>query len=123
MNKFKGYFFKGNLCESFHYPLNYLDEVVSPSDIKPWWYVSSNTTYADLCFRVINKKLPTGHLLVPFAKCDQGDYVACFDGRVVEGDEPRIFTYKGEKSFSDTNIEERFSIASFNDWLAIVEDW
>lgn len=120
----QGYDFEGQLPPGFIYPQSYLEAIAENLEISPWWYVVKNKAYADLSFRVINKKLPEGYCLVPFAKCDDGDYVACFDGRLIEqGATPRIFIYRGERNFEGIDMESRFSIPSFDEWLALIRNW
>ncbi|WP_053980221.1 hypothetical protein [Marinagarivorans algicola] len=113
------YYFSGMLSVEFQYPESFIKAVNDGVDVYPWWFIYKNQEFADLCYSTINKKMPKGVLVVPFAKNDDSDGIACFDGRSVNIGNPKIFTYKGESSFDQGNIRSRFRVESFDYWLSV----
>lgn len=112
------WFYDENLLpKGFSYPERYIQSIVKRENVSPWWYVSENPEYAELCFNVINAKLDLGRVLIPFAKCDDGGDVACFDGTDLSGD-PKVYFYTGEKTLVSVDWGKRYSLANFVEWLS-----
>ena len=66
------------LPKGFKYPVLYLELISSNKiDIYPWWLIDSKTKAGELFYKVSQLN---GKNLIPFAKIDIDDDVACFDG-------------------------------------------
>lgn len=113
------YFYENEfLPNEFVYPKDYINLVKNNSemDLSPWWLLGAEPEFAMLCYNVINDKVGGEKFLIPFAKSDVDDDIACFDGDDVSGN-PRIYFDIGEESMRGINWDERYSIPNFNTWL------
>ncbi len=55
--------------------LSHMDEISHTS----WWLVGRKKDLFELCFRVVNEIMGSKKLLIPFAKWDDTNTLACFD--------------------------------------------
>lgn len=120
----KLYFYEDDfLPNEFLYPKDYIDLINYNSniDLSPWWLVGENPEFATLCYNVINDKTGGEKILIPFAKSDLDDDIACFDGGDDSGN-PRIYFDIGEESMKGINWNERYSLPDFNAWLKSIKE-
>jgi len=67
----------GLLPATFSYPPEFLALASSPVlDLYPWWMIDADSDAGRLVYRIT---LGAGKLLVPFAKTDLYDDIACFN--------------------------------------------
>lgn len=57
-------------------------------DLKPWWLMCDFPSFADFWIGQLKKQYPD-RVLVPFAKLEDTDDLACFDGADLSTD-PRV---------------------------------
>jgi len=101
----------------FSYPddyvvfLSHMEEIDNTS----WWLIGRSKGFFDVCFKVLNTDLGSKKLLIPFAKCDETNGVACFDSQL------KIFFHSDEPSLAGVDWENRFSLPNFSVWLEWVK--
>ena len=107
-----------SLPPGFKYPKTYMDYVNQENipDLEPWWFMchSEDTGYYDRWLDILKKQYPTRQL-VPFAKCDLNDDVACFE----PSDNPDLPAIYYIEAFFDAGFEERGYCETFEEWLEI----
>ncbi|WP_394201118.1 hypothetical protein [Marinagarivorans algicola] len=116
MNNF--YLYEGLLPSAFVFPHDFLNSLREDGDIGLWWYIAKNKDFSDLCLETILEKLPSGRFLIPFAKSNEADVIACFDGNDCTAN-PRVFNYKGEATLTDMDWDKSFKLSDFDKWVAI----
>ncbi len=88
----KYYFFSPELLpDGFLFPRTYIDFLMSAvqlPDLTPWWFLCAFRESADFWLLELQHQYPT-RKLVPFAKMDFSDDVACFDASVLSAD-PKV---------------------------------
>ncbi|WP_369929300.1 hypothetical protein [Xanthomonas sp. NCPPB 2632] len=68
------------LPATFSYPPDFLALISRPAlDLYPWWMIDADSDAGRLVYRIT---LGTGKHLVPFAKTDLYDDIACFNAAV-----------------------------------------
>ena len=98
----------------FKYPTEYVklvnnQELISTST---WWLIGNTTNAFQTSFETINQIYKSTKLLIPFAKTDQSNMLACFDK------EHRVYLVSCEKNtITNANWETRFHYKDFNAWL------
>lgn len=105
------------LPEGFRFPQAFLDFVAQEPipDVMPWWFVCTmEQTLADFWLAEIRRQYPS-RALVPFAKYDTSDDVACFDART-PADDPVVHIVH---TFASSGWEDRGQFANFAAWLAM----
>ena len=117
------YFFNNlSLPEGFKYPQDYVEFVDGDrKSLRPWWLIGSNPEFATLAIKMLNEETGSTKYLVPFAKTDDGNDFACFDGDDSLGN-PRIYFYTGEEDMSNVDWEKRYYIPDFSAWLEMVRE-
>ena len=99
------------LPSGFLYPTEFLELICSNNiDIQPWWFVSSEGEAGELFLKVC---LGNGQNLVPFAKTDIYDDIACFDGTDISGN-PKII-------MKCSTPDRHYEFDCFSSWLLQVE--
>jgi hypothetical protein len=102
----------GILPAGFTYPAVFLEIAASlaTNSFYPWWFVDADSEAGRLFWKTRNSD---GRNLIPFAKTDELDDIACFDGDDVSGD-PRVLMI--------TSTHDRcYSFSSFSEWLRIAQ--
>ena len=106
------------LPPGFKFPKAYLD-YISQEDIpslRPWYLMSllPDTAYYDTWVEILRKQYPDRQL-VPFAKWDLDDDIACFE----PSDNPDLPGIHYIHSFTSPGYEERGYCATFEEWLEV----
>ncbi len=106
------------LPPGFKFPKAYLDYVNQKKipRLTPWFFMclASDTGYYDTWLKILKKQYPTRQL-VPFAKWEFDDDVACFE----PSDNPDLPGIHYIHSFTKAGYEERGYCATFEEWLKI----
>ncbi|MGC1019607.1 SMI1/KNR4 family protein [Pantoea agglomerans] len=105
---------KTDLPDDFKYPDAYIDIIsleVIP-DLEPWSFICEFKESASFWMSEMKKQYPT-RKLVPFAKLNYSDDIACFDGEDISGD-PKVYYVH---AFASAGWEDRGYTDSFAEWL------
>ncbi len=105
------------LPEDFKFPQAFLDFVRQPKipDLDPWFlmcYTSDPKGYYDGWVDMLKSQYPDRQL-VPFARWEPTDDVACFE----PGEDPELPVIHYIHSFTDPGYEERGWVPTFEAWL------
>lgn len=105
---------KTDLPDDFKYPDAYIDimslEVIP--DLEPWSFICEFKESASFWMSEMKKQYPT-RKLVPFAKLNYSDDIACFDGEDISGDPIVYYVH----AFASAGWEDRGYTDSFAEWL------
>lgn len=104
-----------SLPPGFRYPDSYLKVVNSPElpDLDPCWLLAENEQLALFWQRTLRQQFPR-RLLVPFAKWDTSDDLACFDGANTSGNPDVLLIH----AYCTPGWEHRGTLPDFEAWLA-----
>jgi len=106
------------LPPGFRFPKAYLDYVNQQEvpDLRPWYFMCllPDTGYYDGWLQILKEQYPEREL-VPFAKWNLNDDVACFE----PSDNPDLPTIHYIHSFTKPGYEERGYCATFEEWLEV----
>jgi hypothetical protein len=107
-------FSREQLPPGFRYPELFLKTIEGSEhpDIEPWWFLCVQETTALFWLRSLKEQYPS-RTLVPFAKIEDSDDVACFDGCDVSGN-PLV---KYVHAFASIGWEDRGETRDFASWL------
>ena len=102
------------LPSGFRFPASYLSGVskIPIPYPEPWWYLSEFPEQAKWWLRQL-KQMYSQRSLVPFAKYDTYDDIACFDGRDTTGDPMIQLVHYG----ATPGWEDRGRLQNFEAWL------
>lgn len=103
-----------NLDIEFEYPDEYKKFLPQQSklDQTSWWLIGKTSGAFHTCYDVINFDYKSSKLLVPFAKSDQSNILACFDETY------RVWLTSCENNdITDADWDNRFSMPNFTAWL------
>lgn len=105
--------------KGFKFPSDYLNFLKSydleGEDI--WWFIGGDdNSNPDFWFRTLTEQYPY-RCLIPFAKLDGYDDIACFDGESEDGS-PQVFMIH---SFASPGWELRGTWPTFSAWYADVK--
>jgi hypothetical protein len=112
------------LPRGFRYPDIFLKIIsVGPlPDIEPWWFLCIHEETALFWLTSLKAQYPS-RTLVPFAKLEDSDDVACFDGTDTSGS-PAV---KYVHAFASAGWEDRGEEPDFSSWLveahALSKEW
>jgi hypothetical protein len=112
------------LPAGFRYPEIFLKIVESNElpHIEPWWFLCIHEETALFWLKSLKAQYPS-RTLVPFAKLEDSDDVACFDG-CDASDNPVV---KCVHAFASAGWEDRGEARDFSCWLvearALSEQW
>ena len=98
----------------FTYPEEYKIFIQNPDVLSktPWWLIGDTKGFFNTCFEVTNYQYKSTKLLVPFAKSDQSNILACFD------QSHKVWlTSCNENCISNTNWDDRYFLKDFSAWL------
>ena len=113
MNR-KEFFEAEKLNIGFKYPIEYVEFVDNSESISntPWWLIGNTQRAFNVSYHTINDIYNSTKLLIPFAKTDQSNMLACFDR------EHRVFLVSCEKNtVTNADWDNRFHFKNFNSWL------
>jgi hypothetical protein len=104
-----------DLPPGFKFPAAFLDVVKAPElpELTPWWFLAKREKLARGWLDILREQYPE-RSLVPFAKWDPSDDVACFDGADTSGN-PVVFLIH---TFTTPGWEQRGTLPDFGAWLA-----
>lgn len=103
-----------NLDIEFEYPDEYKKFLPHQSELDQtsWWLIGKTSGAFHSCYDVINFEYKSSKLLVPFAKSDQSNILACFD------ETHRVWLTSCENNdITDADWDNRFSMPNFTAWL------
>jgi hypothetical protein len=98
----------------FEYPLEYKDFIQNLNGLNgtPWWLIGTSKGFSKSCYEFINLERKSTKFLVPFAKNDETNILACFDKT------HRVwFCGLEDDDIANANWSERYSMPSFSAWL------
>lgn len=98
----------------FEYPQEYIDFLSNMSLLggAPWWLIGTSKGFFKSCYEYINIEQKSKKFLIPFAKCDETNILACFDTS------HRIcFCGLEDDDIANVDWEERASLPNFNIWI------
>jgi hypothetical protein len=98
----------------FSYPKEYREFLHNKDRLKitPWWLIGATEGAFLVSYETINNIYKSTKLLIPFAKSDQSNILACFDL------EHRVWLTSCERNdITNADWETRFSYKDFNSWL------
>jgi hypothetical protein len=107
-----------DLPEGFRYPAAFLQMMSQPElpDYGPWWFFAAQPREMQEWFEMARVDYPS-HLLIPFAKYDTYEDVACFDGTDHSGD-PSIYIAHFEAESPDPEAVPHFTkLPNFGAWI------
>lgn len=105
---------KNELPEGFRYPVAYMeimDMNIIP-DLEPWSFICEFQESSSFWMQEIKERYPD-RKLVPFAKVNYSDDIACFDGSDTSGD-PKVYYVH---AFASSGWEDRGYTDNFTEWL------
>lgn len=102
------------LPDTFMYPQSYIEFTSQENipDLEPWWFLCEHEETARFWIEEIAKQYPS-RTLIPFAKIEDTDDVACFDGLDTSGN-PKVFYVH---TFASPGWEDRGAVENFDAWL------
>lgn len=102
------------LPAGFLFSKDYLDFISQKSipDLEPWWFLCEFKDDAEYWLNELARQYPGLHF-IPFAKLEDSDDFACFDGRDHTGDPIVIYVH----AFASQGWESRGSVMNFSEWL------
>ncbi|MFT0212479.1 hypothetical protein VQ643_07645 [Pseudomonas sp. F1_0610] len=92
--------------------INFINNEFKDIDLEPWWMLCESEKLMNFWFQALKKQYPARHL-IPFAKIDYSDDIACFDANDISGDPRVIFIH----AFALEGWEYRGEVANFAKWL------
>jgi hypothetical protein len=108
-----------DLPEGFRFPPRYLAMVEAdpvPS-LGAWWLLAEFPDYARYFLKYVREEYPD-RSLIPFAKFDVFDDIACFDGADRTGDPGVYYVHAG----ATAGWEDRGYVRNFEAWLEDTKD-
>ena len=99
----------------FLFPAAYLEVIDRPElpELMPWWFLAENERLAVFWRGTLRQQFPNLSL-VPFAKFDTSDDLACFDGGDVSGN-PAVLVIH---AYTTPGWEHRRTLRDFEAWMA-----
>lgn len=99
----------------FSYPDDYVAFLPNMEEIDntSWWLIGTSKGFFLSCFKFLNVELKNEKLLIPFAKSDTMNVLACFDL------EKKIYFYELEKREGLTGVDwDKINyLENFSEWL------
>ncbi|RKP43276.1 SMI1/KNR4 family protein [Trinickia fusca] len=107
------------LPNGFLFPCSFLEFVARDPipDLEPWWFFCKFKDHADAWINALRRLYPNRHL-IPFAKMQDSDDVACFDASGPSVD-PRVYYVH---AYASPGWEDRGSVTNFTEWLRAAEE-
>ena len=107
------------LPTGFQFPRSFTN-FVSGGEIpylEPWWFICEDAKLADGWLKIVKDWYPK-RPLVPFAKYEGTDDIACFDGSAVSNDPIVHYVH----TFAESPYEARGWVPNFDAWLARAQE-
>lgn len=98
----------------FSYPDDFIETInLNPAiDIEPWWFIVLEDGNVNYWYHTLKKLYPQREL-IPFAKFNANDDIACFDGRDESGNPGVLIIH----AYASEGWELHGSYGSFKEWL------
>lgn len=98
----------------YPYPTNFikLASIEPETDIEPWWLLVYNEGTINNWYKTLKQLYPE-RTLIPFAKFNANDDIACFDGDDFSG-QPHVLIIH---AYASEGWELHATYASFDKWL------
>ncbi|MGE8176045.1 hypothetical protein [Pseudomonas fluorescens] len=98
----------------FLYPKSYIDTInTEPKiDLEPWWFIAYDEGDVNSWYKILKRLYPTREL-IPFAKFNASDDIACFDGKDSTGNPEVLIIH----AFASEGWEHHGTVADFDEWL------
>ena len=105
---------KSILPAGFLFSKDYLHFMAQQSipDLEPWWFLCEFKDDAEYWFGELERQYPSRNFIA-FAKLEDSDDFACFDGDDHTGDPIVVYVH----AFTTPGWEARGSITSFSEWI------
>ncbi|WP_084236568.1 hypothetical protein [Hydrogenophaga taeniospiralis] len=102
------------LLQGFVFPRSYISyfEQTTIPDLSPWWFLCEMPGLSDSWLKVIKRQYPSRQL-VPFAKIEHIDDVACFDASAPSNDPIVHYVH----TYASPGWEDRGHVVNFDAWL------
>jgi hypothetical protein len=113
------YFYsESRLPQGFRLPEEFVNfaQLDNRPELKPWWFMCDFPEFANFWIDQLRKQYPD-RVLVPFAKLEDADDLACFDGADLSSSPKVIYIH----AFASPGWEMRGEVASFSDWLTLAD--
>jgi hypothetical protein len=110
------YLFESDLLPNgFRYPESFSKLIESGQlpKLEPWWFLGIHEETAKYWLNALSQQYPT-RSLVPYAKMEDSDDLACFDGLDGSGD-PVVHLVH---AFASPGWENRGAHKNFNEWMS-----
>lgn len=100
----------------FQLPNSFIEfcETDLSDDISPWWFLHKEEGVFEAWLEEISNQYPS-RKLVPFAKINYSDDIACFDASVNSNDPIVHYVH----SYASPGWEDRGSVKNFDEWLKL----
>ena len=101
----------------FEYPEQYMDLVSIPSSLSntSWWLIGNTKGFFAATYKLVNEQCNSSKLLIPFAKNDETNLLACFD------QSGKIYFYKSGTNLERNDWDGIFHFKSFNEFFKAVQ--
>ena len=108
------HFINTNNIQDFVYPKGFINttSITPPIDIEPWWFITFEEGDFNSWYHTLKKLYPK-RKLIPFAKFNANDDIACFDGNDNSGN-PKVLIIH---AYASEDWEHHGSYNDFNEWL------
>ena len=103
-----------SLPKDFTFPQEFIAFVSQKElpNLHPWWLLYTYEGAFDAWLKIVRKQYPS-RSLIPFAKIEYTDDIACFDGLDFSGN-PKVFYVH---SYASPGWEDRGCVNNFSEWL------
>jgi hypothetical protein len=108
------FFIKIENRQDFTYPKEFINtiSITPPIDIEPWWFIVFEEGDVNSWYDTLKKLYPKREL-IPFAKFNANDDIACFDGNDNSGN-PKVLIIH---AYASEGWEHHGSYNNFSEWL------
>lgn len=98
----------------FKYPTEYKNFLNSMNKLNgtPWWLIGTSKGFFKSCYKFINVECHSKKLLIPFAKSDETNILACFDIS-----HQIWFCGLEDDDITYANWDNRYFMPDFSAWL------
>lgn len=107
-------FLEINDRQNYNYPTEFVKTIqLDPAiDLEPWWFIAYEDGDVNYWYQTLKNLYPKREL-IPYAKFNANDDIACFDGNDHSG-EPKIFVIH---AYASEGWELHRTYESYSDWL------
>lgn len=102
------------LPDGFEYPHSFMEFIKREPllDLTPWWFLHKYTGTSEAWLKTVREQYPNRQL-VPFAKIEHTDDVACFDASEPSSDPIVHYVH----TYASPGWEDRGHVGNFDAWL------